>query len=520
MVGMGTWLRSSVSRLALPLAAVLYGALGSPAGAVLTRTDYSISSGNPNYARYVNLANQQRFYAVGELLINVPFEHNTSAGKGCTGSMISANLVLTAAHCMFAYDAAKGTVVSVFTPGLVAKGGTFDNGASVTLIGGPSEDAYQYAAQIDAVSIYPGYDGATAGSGDIALVRLGGKQTDGMPTSPDFLSVFTGTNEATIDPSFAVTIGYGNLGNGTAGEIAGSSGLKLAGLTEVDYSADANVLKSTFLSPGAIFSRGYPSNFLQAAPAHGDSGGPLVVGNTIIGVVSGGPGETPLLFDPSGGGDLYGEVNYWTRVSSFASWIASESIALGAAPPATVSGNSTLNPLVVAATLVAPDTYQKNFSFLGTGGFTYLDPSTGSVDDFIVSNGPLIAALSLDSIITNSVEIWTFDEMLGNYVNTGDTITGGGIYTFANAVDRFRLVGLGGQTTTVGLSFVQPGLVQLDWISHLISDDDGGGGGGGGGNGGAVPEPSTWAMLLLGFGALGRALRRHRKELGMRPSRI
>lgn len=33
---------------------------------------------------------------------------------------------------------------------------------------------------------------------------------------------------------------------------------------------------------------------------------------------------------------------------------------------------------------------------------------------------------------------------------------------------------------------------------------------GGGGGGGGVPEPATWAMMLLGFGGLGATLRRHR----------
>ncbi|WP_246450666.1 PEPxxWA-CTERM sorting domain-containing protein [Sphingomonas rhizophila] len=63
----------------------------------------------------------------------------------------------------------------------------------------------------------------------------------------------------------------------------------------------------------------------------------------------------------------------------------------------------------------------------------------------------------------------------------------------------------------------------------------GGGGGGccgsGGGGGGntptdnpgtppvpAVPEPSTWAMLLIGFGAIGSALRRQRRERILAPA--
>ena len=32
------------------------------------------------------------------------------------------------------------------------------------------------------------------------------------------------------------------------------------------------------------------------------------------------------------------------------------------------------------------------------------------------------------------------------------------------------------------------------------------------GYGGAVPEPATWAMMLLGFGGIGMAMRRRRKK--------
>lgn len=43
------------------------------------------------------------------------------------------------------------------------------------------------------------------------------------------------------------------------------------------------------------------------------------------------------------------------------------------------------------------------------------------------------------------------------------------------------------------------------------STPPGGGGGGGGGNPppvGAIPEPSTWALMILGFGGIGGAMRR------------
>ncbi len=31
----------------------------------------------------------------------------------------------------------------------------------------------------------------------------------------------------------------------------------------------------------------------------------------------------------------------------------------------------------------------------------------------------------------------------------------------------------------------------------------------------AVPEPSTWAMMLLGFGGIGLAMRRSRRNMGL-----
>jgi hypothetical protein len=47
-------------------------------------------------------------------------------------------------------------------------------------------------------------------------------------------------------------------------------------------------------------------------------------------------------------------------------------------------------------------------------------------------------------------------------------------------------------------------------FSNAISVYGTGGTGGDGGTG-AVPEPSTWAMMLLGFGGMGMAMRRRRR---------
>jgi hypothetical protein len=53
-----------------------------------------------------------------------------------------------------------------------------------------------------------------------------------------------------------------------------------------------------------------------------------------------------------------------------------------------------------------------------------------------------------------------------------------------------------------------PGFSHITFFDRL----PGGGTGNNGGTGGAVPEPSTWAMMLLGFGGMGVAMRRRRRN--------
>lgn len=474
-------MRNGVRKIADACIALLAMVTYTSAHAILIRHDFELNS---EYNRYINLANQDRFYSVGAVGIVTPFLSGNTSSSLCTGSLIAPTIVLTAAHCMFAIDSATNNRVSVFTPGNSPYAGTFNGGAFVGFGGGPTY-ASSYAGVADRVSIYPGYDGSY-GSGDIALVRIP-NMIGAAPSS--YLPLYTGSDETSPSPSLAVTVGYGDFGNGRVGRVIGSnvSMQKLAGITMVENTSSQNVLSSQFFSPGQIFENGLPSNFLQAAPANGDSGGPLVKNingvNTIIGTVGGGPGETPLLFDSGGGGNLYNETNYWVRTSAFAGWIAAESTTLSGLAPVLTSGSSSTDPLMVPAVpLPEGNGTQKDFVFLAAGGTIYLDPDTADIEEFNVISGPLVNAVTLPENDFSIVKIFVFDVSTGTYIDIGASITGGETYTFDAPVASFRLTGLLGEQATVGVGLSGSGVVQLRWTS--ISN---------------IPEPNQIILFLLGM---------------------
>lgn len=108
----------------------------------------------------------------------------------------------------------------------------------------------------------------------------------------------------------------------------------------------------------------------------------------------------------------------------------------------------------------------------------------------------------------------------GIFWNVGSAATLGTGSTFAGNILATSAVTLTtGASILCGRVFALAGAVTMD--SNVISNDCRGVGANGSGRSdfgstgfaGAVPEPSAWAMLILGFGATGAAMRRRQRQI-------
>ena len=129
------------------------------------------------------------------------------------------------------------------------------------------------------------------------------------------------------------------------------------------------------------------------------------------------------------------------------------------------------------------DRFEINIGGNSTAQYVFRGGSNGkaflSQNDGLSEVGDYSAVASIDSS--------------GSYSN--EAKTGGNGYTDGYFHLRFALNG----TTTYGYAAISAEGYRLDSITYEAP----------------VPEPTTWALMILGFGATGAALRRRRQSAGL-----
>lgn len=150
------------------------------------------------------------------------------------------------------------------------------------------------------------------------------------------------------------------------------------------------------------------------------------------------------------------------------------------------------------------------FGTVGVGGSLVTFTSTDTLflngqGEAIIDSNPL-NNLTLTFGQTNTFSQITFDiETITN--GTFNLSVNGGAATFANTVlsgngaNKFLLTGTAGETfNTLAFTFT-PGVDDLKQFRLQA------------GSGAQIPEPATWAMMLIGFGGLGAVLRTKRRRI-------
>jgi trypsin len=245
-----------------------------------------------------------------------------STFAACTGSVIAPTIILTAAHCVF--NKATGAAIPASAISVVT--GTVNRPATTP------------PANVTAVQADPYYNPLTF-QADAAILRLN------APTAAPAVALATTASGALYAPSTLVTFtGWGE----TVADVPSSAPTQLQSGT-VPILANATCQASVQFHPGYTLCTGGPG--YRPASCHGDSGGPLVAttpaGPVQIGITSYGSavgcGIAP---------------DYFTRVSSVQTWIAS-AIAGAAAPPSFVPP---FNPPATPAAALAADGVSATFA--------------------------------------------------------------------------------------------------------------------------------------------------------------
>ncbi len=226
--------------------------------------------------------------AAGSRAYAEPFEAVVSLPQGCSGTLITPTLVISARHC----------------------------GSTSSVRFGPNENAPILTSAVSATT-FPDGNGSLLDGGDVSLLRLSQPVPASVATPMRLIE-----EGDRLEGQVAATIGYGFNGLGSNGHGFSSDGFRWGGENIIDvYGAPVDAGGSNIFStdfdnasnaantiPG---SDATPLEF-EATTAPGDSGGPLLVQTeegewVIAGVLSGGTTND----------STYGDISWWTGVAPF-----------------------------------------------------------------------------------------------------------------------------------------------------------------------------------------------------------
>ncbi|MGW3846731.1 S1 family peptidase [Streptomyces fagopyri] len=181
---------------------------------------------------------------------------DASQNQFCGGTLVAANKVVTAAHCM-----AGETTSSVRVVG----GRTYLDGTNGTV------------GKVSRIWVHPGYTDATNGD-DVAVLTL----STSMPYAPAPYVAPTGTGVYAAGTTARI------VGWGTTSENGGSSDqLRTATVPTVSDAGCRNSYGSGYLASDMVCA-GYTDGGTDTC--QGDSGGPLLIGGVLAGITSWGNG--------------------------------------------------------------------------------------------------------------------------------------------------------------------------------------------------------------------------------------
>jgi len=146
-------------------------------------------------------------------------------------------------------------------------------------------------------------------------------------------------------------------------------------------------------------------------------------------------------------------------------------------------------------------------NFTSNGGATNLNTNTGAATIFTTS-GALLNQLTF-TLLSGSFTAAEFNLLSGDPMSFDVTLSalGGGSTVIhvdnANGSNIFDVIaGAGESYTSASFSTTSPaGFTTFKQLRLVLAP-------------GAVPEPGTWAMMLLGFAGIGVAMRRSRRSSG------